>query len=173
MPAIPLKGMAGFFCAYGGEFLYNGFDEAMTQDEDHLRLLSIFHYVLGGVAGLFAFFPIIHLVFGLIFVFSPEKFEGGNGAPPVVLGWLFVIVAAGIMTMGWIFAACVVAAGRFLAKRKHHTFCLVMGGVECLFMPLGTVLGVFTLIVLMRESVKALFAPNQQSKSSPGGIRLV
>ncbi len=32
-----------------------------------------------------------------------------------------------------------------------------MGGVECLFMPVGTVLGVFTIIVLVRDSVKELF----------------
>ena len=32
-----------------------------------------------------------------------------------------------------------------------------MAGVECLFMPVGTVLGVFTIIVLVRDSVKAIF----------------
>jgi hypothetical protein len=32
-----------------------------------------------------------------------------------------------------------------------------MAGVECLFMPVGTVLGVFTIIVLVRDSVKELF----------------
>jgi hypothetical protein len=36
-----------------------------------------------------------------------------------------------------------------------------MAGVECLFMPFGTVLGVFTIIVLMRESVKQVFAANK------------
>ena len=32
-----------------------------------------------------------------------------------------------------------------------------MAGIECIFMPVGTVLGVFTIIVLVRNSVKALF----------------
>ena len=31
-------------------------------------------------------------------------------------------------------------------------------GVECLFMPFGTVLGVFTIVVLCREPVKQLFS---------------
>lgn len=132
----------------------------MNQDEEHLRLLSVFHYVVGGLAGLFALFPVIHLVIGLVFVFTPEKFQGGEGPPAAVFGWIFVIVAGGIIVMGLAFAACVLSAGRFLAKRKHYMFCLVMGGVECLFMPLGTVLGVFTLIVLMRDSVKQTFAAN-------------
>lgn len=139
----------------------------MTQDEDQLRLLSIFHYVVGGMAGLFALFPIFHLVFGLVFIFAPEKFEGGEETPPALFGWIFVIVAATIMLIGWLFAACIVATGRFLAKRKHHTFCLVMGGVECLFMPIGTVLGVFTIIVLMRESVKRMFVAVQSPYPNP------
>ena len=128
-----------------------------NSDEEQLRLLSIFHYVVGGLAGLFALFPIIHLVIGLAMVFTPEKFDGKGGPPPAFIGWMFVGVAAVIIVMGWIFAACVLTAGRFLAKRKHYLFCLVMGGVECMFMPLGTVLGIFTIIVLMRESVKRLF----------------
>jgi len=32
-----------------------------------------------------------------------------------------------------------------------------MACIECLFMPFGTVLGVFTILVLVRESVKQLF----------------
>lgn len=32
------------------------------KDLEHLRLLSIFHYVVGGLIALFACFPIIHLM---------------------------------------------------------------------------------------------------------------
>ncbi len=132
----------------------------MTQDDDHLKLLSIFHYVVAGLAGLFALFPIFHLIIGLFFIFTPEKFAGSGGPPMAVFGWFFVILAAAFITLGLVFAGFVFTAGRFLARRKHYLFCLVMGGVECLFMPFGTVLGVFTIIVLARESVKQLFAAN-------------
>jgi hypothetical protein len=136
----------------------------LTQEEEHLRLLSIFHYVVSGFAALFALIPIFHLIFGLFMILAPEKFGGHGHAqeqPPLALmGWFFVIFAAVFITIGWTFAAFVLAAGRFLARRKHYMFCLVMGGVECLFMPFGTVLGVFTIIVLMREPVKQLFGVN-------------
>jgi hypothetical protein len=33
-----------------------------------------------------------------------------------------------------------------------------MACIECLFIPFGTILGVFTIIVLSRESVKTLFS---------------
>lgn len=132
----------------------------MTKNEDHLRLLSIFHYVVGGLAGLFALFPIFHLVLGLFFILSPEQFAGEGETPPAFIGWIFLIFAAAFIATGWIFAAFIFAAGRFLAKRRHYMFCLVMGGVECIFMPFGTVLGVFTIILLMREPVKQLFTAN-------------
>jgi hypothetical protein len=129
----------------------------MTQDDEQLRLLSIFHYVVSGLAGLFALFPVFHLVFGLFLVFAPENVNSGNGPPPAFIGWMFVSFAAVFITLGLTFAAFVLAAGRFLAQRRNYQFCLVMAGVECIFMPFGTVLGVFSIIVLMRESVKQQF----------------
>jgi hypothetical protein len=33
-----------------------------------------------------------------------------------------------------------------------------MAAVECLFIPFGTVLGVFTILVLQRPTVKAMFS---------------
>jgi len=133
----------------------------MTQDEDQLKLLSVFHYVVGGIAGLVAMFPIVHVVIGLMFLIRPQEFEGQNGPPPVLIGLMFVIIPAVFILAGWILAAFVIAAGRSLAKRKHYKFCLVVAGVECIFMPLGTILDVLTIIVLMRESTKQLFTADE------------
>ncbi len=129
-----------------------------TQDEEHLRLLSIFHYVVGGLAGLFALFPVIHLIMGLIFIFAPEQMAADGELPPAFFGWFFVVFASLMILLGWLFAGLVLATGRFLAGRKHYTFCLVVAAVECVFIPFGTILGVFTIIVLNRESVKQLFS---------------
>jgi len=131
----------------------------MTQDEEQLKLLSIFHCIVGGVAALFALFPVFHLALGLLFLLAPEKLAGNGQPPPPFLGWIFVVLAAILITLGWVFAAFVVTTGRFLAKRKHYLFCLVVAGIECIFVPFGTVLGVFTIIVLMRAPVKQLFMP--------------
>ena len=130
----------------------------MNKDEEHLRLLSIFHYIVGGLAGLFALFPVIHLVIGLVFILAPEVFESKGETPPALVGWLFVIFAGMFIITGWVLAGFIITAGRFLARRRHRLFCLVIAGIECAFMPFGTVLGVFTIIVLMRESVKELFS---------------
>ena len=38
---------------------------------------------------------------------------------------------------------------------------MIVAGITCLSVPIGTVLGVFTLMVLSRPSVKQMFAQNQ------------
>jgi len=57
-------------------------------DAEHLKLISIFHYVVSGLAAFFACFPIIHLVVGLFMIFAPQKFGPGNNQPPAEPGWL-------------------------------------------------------------------------------------
>jgi hypothetical protein len=133
----------------------------MNPDEDHLRLLSIFHYVVGGLAALFSLFPAIYIVMGLVFIFGAGEFEEEGGPPPEFMGWFFVAIGAVMMAIGLGIAGCIIGAGRCIARRRRHLFCLVIAGIECLFMPFGTVLGVFTLIVLLRESVKEMFLANQ------------
>lgn len=130
----------------------------MNKDLEHLRLLSIFHYVVGGLIALFACFPIIHLVIGLTFLTTdfPQK-PGEPEFPAKIFGLIFTIIPLIIILGGWILAVLTVIAGRKLSKQQSYIFCLAVAGVLCIFMPFGTVLGVFTILVLMRDSVKALF----------------
>jgi hypothetical protein len=126
------------------------------KDDEQLNLLAIFHYVVAGLAALFSLFPLIHLGLGLPMVFAPQKFDKGE-PPPAFVGWMFVALAAVIIVFGIAFATLTFFAGRSIAKRKRYTFCLVMAAIECLFMPFGTVLGIFTIIVLIRDPVKQQF----------------
>jgi hypothetical protein len=42
---------------------------------------------------------------------------------------------------------------------------LVVAWLECLFVPFGTILGLFTIIALSRQAVKTLFS------SAPAGVK--
>jgi hypothetical protein len=128
-------------------------------DNEHLKLLSIFHYVLGGISALFACIPIVHLIMGLFFILAPQKFGPANNQPPAFIGWFFVIFATCFILLGCIFAVLTLFTGRCIARRKRYMFCFVWACVECVFMPFGTVLGVFTILVLNLASVKELFNP--------------
>jgi hypothetical protein len=129
--------------------------DTTAQDVEHLRLLSIFHWVLAGILALFSLFPVFHLIIG-VFIVTGE-FDDGNPPPPL-MGWLFIGFASAFIVAGLAFSACVAHAARCLQRRIRPTYCLVIAGLSCLFMPLGTVLGVFTLITLLKPSVQALFA---------------
>ena len=126
----------------------------MSQDSEHLKLLAIFHYVVAGMAALVACIPFLHFFMGLAFATGAFSDTGPEAKP---IGLVMMAIAGFFILAGWTLAALIAFAGRSLQTRKRYTFCLVMGGVECIFMPFGTVLGVFTIIVLSRDSVKSLF----------------
>lgn len=133
-------------------------NQEINQDNDHLKLLSIFYYVVAGLEAMFAFFPLIHFFVGLFMVLAPEKLSTSGNEPPEFIGWFFIIFASVIIVFGLFMAALTALTGYYLSKRKYYLFCLVMAGIECVFFPFGTVLGVFALIVLMRDSVKDQFS---------------
>ncbi|MHC4625251.1 MAG: hypothetical protein ACYS4W_15255 [Planctomycetota bacterium] len=130
----------------------------MTQDEQYLKLLSIFHYVVGGLTALFSCLPLLHIAMGIAMLCGAFDSKGG---PPKVFGLLFIVFPAVVMLCGWALSVCIVIAGRKLAQRKARIYCLVVAALECILMPFGTVLGVFTIVVLMKDSVQQLFSANQ------------
>ena len=138
----------------------------MNQDREHLRLLAILHYVVAGLAALFSFFPLLYTTVGAIFIFAARHPAAagpkpGEGPPPEFVGWILAIVGSLLFLLGVAIAICILIAGRSLAKRTRYWFALVVACIECLFIPFGTILGVFTIVVLSRESVKALFSTAQ------------
>ncbi len=127
-------------------------------DSEQLNLLSVFHYVVAGLAALFSLFPVFHLAMGIGLVsgaFDNARHEAAVAQS--VVGWLLVVFALLFIVCGLCFAVCLAFAGKFLHERRRYRYCLVVAAIACVFMPFGTVLGVFTILVLMRPSVKAAF----------------
>jgi hypothetical protein len=129
----------------------------MTIDEKNLDLLSIFHYIVGGITALLSCIPIIHIVIGVAMLTG--KLDG-NQPPPPFFGWLFVLLGSFFIFCGMALSLTMIVAGRKIKARKSRTFCVVLAGIECIVMPFGTVLGILTIITLMKESVVELFAAN-------------
>ncbi len=128
----------------------------MSQDDDNLNVLAIFHFVVAGFAVLVSLFPTVHLLVGIgllsgFFTDPKEPF------PYALIGWIFVIGASCWIVLGLVFASLMIWAGRCLRARRRYQFCLVMAGVACIFMPFGTILGVLTILVLTKEPVRAQF----------------
>lgn len=126
--------------------------------KNNLRTLEILHYVYGAFEALGAL--VIFILFNAIGGFMQSDFvarESGEAAPAVVgsvmgaMGWaiaLFVLF----------FAVLNIISARNIGKRKGRVFSMVVAGIDCLSFPLGTALGVFTLIELSKEDVKQLYS---------------
>src|SRR5262249_50117956 len=123
-------------------------------DAGHLNLLAIFHFVgaglaLLGILFLIAHYSILHFVFNNPKMWQNQKQALPRGvifASPKLLYLFFAV---------WFLSSAIlnVLSGFFLRARKYRTFSLVVAGINCLHMPVGTVLGVFTIIFLIRDSV--------------------
>ena len=134
-------------------------------DREHLRLLTIFYYVWAGFQALGGLIGLAFIGVGAFFASSPQ-FAQANDPPPPWFGAVFAGIGALVCVSVEGMAALSFFTGRFLARRQHRTFCVVISVLNCLSVPFGTALGVFTLIVLQRPSVKALFARSESSISA-------
>lgn len=132
---------------------------ATQEDESQLKLLSTLHYVLAGLSAFFSSFFIFHIAWGVSIWRRVPLFPGpAHAGPPVPFGIMITLMGTAAVIVGWAFAGCLIIAGRSLVARTRYTFCLAIAGMACVLCnPLGMGLGIFTIIVLLRPSVKRIF----------------
>ncbi|MDB5327768.1 MAG: signal peptide protein [Phycisphaerales bacterium] len=129
-----------------------------SADTEHLRLLSIFHFIVGPVQLLFGLFPVIHLVMGILMLNGKFGTPGGPNQPDMsFMGWMFIAMASVFILIGMGFGILTLISGFQIQARRRRTFSVVVAAVNCIHFPFGTTLGVFTLIVLLRRSVEELY----------------
>lgn len=139
----------------------------MAGDEQHLRTLPVFYYILAGLGLLFGCFGLLYIGGGAVLAFLPEAaFASNPDAPPAevihALGWMVVAIGALALAVQCAGSVLLVLTGRFIAARRHRMFCLVVAGMTCLWVPLGTALGVYTFVILSRERVIEQFGGRSQ-----------
>ena len=154
--------------AYGQPLPYHqwpGDPYQQARDAEHLRLLSICHYVWGGIAAVFSMCGLFYVFMGFAFANDPSAFNntgsgagGGNPPPPEFMGYMFIGMGSAIILLGSVVGGLTIYSGRCLAQRRGRGFSMVVAGINCLSVPIGTVLGVFTFMVLTRDSVRSLYA---------------
>ncbi|MBV8781724.1 MAG: hypothetical protein JO353_10035 [Phycisphaerae bacterium] len=124
-----------------------------SRDADHLNILAICHWICAGIIALFSCIFIVHIVIGIAQV---------NGAPSPQMGpffgWFFIIFGGLAVALGWTLAILTMISGLFIRRRRNRLFSLIVAGIDCLWFPFGTVLGVFTFIVLLRDSVRSSYS---------------
>ncbi|MBZ0205359.1 MAG: hypothetical protein K8H89_03470 [Flavobacteriales bacterium] len=122
----------------------------------HLSTLSVLHYVYGVFICLMGF-ALLSLVFVGTALNSPWLQAEMGEAPPLFVGTF-------LFTLGWILFILVEVQGvlnlisaRMIDKRKGRTFTQVIAGLNCLNIPFGLALGIFTFVVLGDREVRAAY----------------
>ena len=125
-------------------------------DEEHLKVLSIAYWVWGGLVAAYAVLMAAYFAF-LGFLFS--SIGSGKDAPPRELLWVFFGIAVFVLLLAGTLSVLQILTGFWIRQRRHRIVSMVVAGFTCLSVPMGTLLGVSTFVVLLRPSVSALYAP--------------
>jgi hypothetical protein len=137
-------------------------------DGEHLRILSICYYVSAGTTAVFSLFGLFYGFMGLFFMSAADRLQAppGQSPPPQFVGLLFGLFGFGLFTTLVAVAILKFIVARRLKEHRARTFCMIVAGVSCLGIPFGTILGVFTFVVLLRPSVMQLFEANDSGEKA-------
>lgn len=127
-------------------------------DEEHLKLLRIAYFILGGTNIVVLFVGFMYMALGL-FMTSMIGTMGQSGDEefaaimPIIMGvggFLIVVFGGAVVALQFL-------AARNLKQRRGRVLCLWAAGLSCISMPWGTLVGVLTFNVLGRSSVQTMF----------------
>ena len=121
----------------------------------HLSTLSILHYVYGALQ------IFVGLVLAIIF-FTVGSFMGSDAViteePAAGIAARFIQVFGGSMALLLLlWGLLVILSGMWLGQKRNRTGSIVIAALTCLSFPFGTALGIFTIVVLSSEDVKASY----------------
>jgi hypothetical protein len=127
-----------------------------------MKLLSIFHFIKAGMDFLGIVIVVGHYTMFRYFLANPKMWENQKqgSLPPdffIISKWIYLIFA--VLCVG--FGVLNLISGLCIRARIYRRFSMIVAGINCFFMPWGTLLGVFTIIVLIRDSVQELYETNK------------
>jgi hypothetical protein len=150
------------------------------QDSDHLKLLTIFHRIYGILHFAVAFVGLVYIILGA------DAYQESRQGPRIIVSWnqsntdqfgvpepsfrqarpprvgiAFMLIGAFTFLSSFAVGAASLFAAIWFQDRRNWVGAIVVSVINCFNVPIGTILGVFALVVLMRVTVKALFYPDK------------
>jgi hypothetical protein len=129
-----------------------------SQDHERLKVLAMLHYVVAGLVLAQSLFALIFVVIGALALVSPAAVPPeGSVLTLLATGLTFLAIGLGLLLYGLALAIAMIISGRCLSKHQHYWFSFAVACGALLFTPLGTALGIATLVVLLQNSVRQLY----------------
>jgi hypothetical protein len=122
-----------------------------------LKILSICYYIQAGLLG---FYALLVVAYGALFATILQSIPHGPDQAQLPAGTakLIGVVLSGMGVLTAVAALVTFLCGRYLPRASSRTFCYVVAALTCLGIPYGTVLGIFTFMVLGRPEAKQIAA---------------
>lgn len=160
--------------------------EEIIITKERLRLLAWGYYISGGLGIFFAcFFLIYALMFGAMSFVEPSEWSSSQSqgeeyqtlnidsknknqtdrpseGPPVILFRIFAVGMLGATAMGWLLGGLTIYAGYSIQKRRNRLFTNIMAAYNAIWIPYGTLLAVFTFIVVNSNAAIRLYEERQR-----------
>jgi len=126
--------------------------------KNNLSTLSILHYVYGGLICLIGA-AVLVLLLSLGNLFQSDWFlRNAEEAPPAIVGALMSVIGWSVFVFLEAKGIANIISGTLLAKARGRVFSQIVAGLDCLNIPFGIALGIFTFIELNKDDVKQLYA---------------
>lgn len=121
------------------------------QKKSYLDILAVFHYVNGALTALMALAAVVFLLIGL----GASSGWGDDFEPEPTCALVAIIFFVLVLVGGY--AILNLLAGRALHTRSNRILVLITSGINCLNMPFGTLLGIFTFVMMVDPEVRWMF----------------
>lgn len=133
----------------------------LEQKKNYLDILAVFHYVNGGLTALVGLAVLAFMSIGLGAATGwGDNWEMEAGCSiTAVMAFIFIFVGG--------YAVLNLLAGRALQTRNHTVLVMITSGINCLNVPLGTLLGIFTLVMVSDPQVRWLFEADPHAPMPP------
>jgi hypothetical protein len=140
------------------------------EDGRQLRLLCILHFVaaglcLAGIGFLFWHYRRMHGAFLEISVSKSQKNGGVLLEQFFETFMLFYLVSGGALI---VLGACNLLSGLCVRGKKYRILSLLVACLNFILVPVGTMLGAFALVVLLRPSVRKAYEAAAAGRAAPG-----
>ncbi len=126
-------------------------------DLEQLRLLTLFNRIAMWVFLVGSCFGLPHTIIGAMVVSG--SIPSGNKANefPSFMGYFFMFAGIAVIVIHLGLSFFCGLAAKWIDGRSHYGHLIAQAVILCLWMPIGTALGVFTFVVLTKPQIKAAF----------------
>ncbi|MEJ1222229.1 hypothetical protein [Sediminicola sp. 1XM1-17] len=133
----------------------------MERTNNNLNTFSILYLVKGILTLSISLFFVFYVFIGFV-IGNSDDWRYETDSLPINPAIIIIAIGAIGVIISIIMGILTLMASKYLRDTKNYNFIFVMAVINCLTGILGILLGIFTIIELMKPDVKQLFYTDQQ-----------